>query len=332
MDIRNRKELKNFASARLSNAQISKKIVVIYAVIVIGLSMLTSIINHVLGLRIDQSGGLSNLGTRSVLSALQNMLPLVQSAIVMCIELGYLAAMLRIARGQYVSPNTLRLGFDRLWVLVRYTILETMIFSGLGFSSLYLGIMIFMITPLSAPVTELLMPLVSQTSLLDSSVVIPDAVYNQLMQSLLPAFLICGLIFCAVGIPLMYRLRMSRYVIIDKPAIGAIAAMRESKKMMHRNALSLFKLDLSLWPFYAATVLASIVCYGDLIALNLGMALPFSEDVGFFLFYGIYWVLQFAIFYFLRNKVEVAYALAYDAIRPREEQNNGVVLGNIFQM
>lgn len=333
MDIQNRKELKTFAAERLNNAPQAGKIVAIYAAVVIGLSMLTAIVNHVLGLQIDQTGGLSNLGTRSILSTLQTMLPLVQSVVVLCIEIGYLAAMLRVARGQYVSPNTLRLGMDRFWVLIRYTILETAIFMGLGFASMYLGIMIYMMTPLSNPVMELLTPIVSQTSVLNTAVTVPDALYNQLIQALIPAFLIFGLIYCVVGLPLMYRLRMSRYVIIDKPGLGALAAMRESKKMMRRNCFSLFKLDLSMWWFYGATVLASIVCYGDLILLNLGIELPFSEDVGFFLFYGFYWALQFMIYYFLRNKVEVSYALAYDAIRPRENpQGGGVVLGNIFQM
>lgn len=333
MNIQNRKELQTFAFSRLQHSREDKKIVAIYAAVVIGLSIFSSVLNYVLGMRIDQSGGLGNLGTRAALSTLQSMLPLVQSLVVMCVELGYVAAMLRIARGQYASPNTLRLGFDRFWVLMRYTILQSMILTGIGFASLYFGVMIFMMTPLSASAMELLTPLLSQTTLLNATVTIPDAVYDQLMTALVPAFAICGLIFCIAGIPVLYRLRMTAYVIIDKPAMGAIAAMRESKKMMRRNAMHLFKLDLHLWWFYLASLLASIVCYGDAILPMLGVELPFSADMAFFLFYGLYWVLQFAIFYYLRNGVEVTYALAYDSIRPQENpQSGGVILGNIFQM
>ena len=32
------------------------------------------------------------------------------------------------------------------------------------------------------------------------------------------------------------------------------------------------------------------------------------------------------------DRVEVTYALAYDAVKPEEPKDNGVVLGNIFQM
>jgi len=333
MDIQNRKALQSFAFERLENCRDHKKIVAIYAAVVIGLSLLSTVVNHLLGLQIDQTGGLRNMGLRSVLSTLQTMLPLVQSLVVMCVELGYVSAMLRVARGQYTSPNALRLGFDRFWVLLRYTLLQSIILAGLSFASLYFGIMVFMLTPLSHTATELLLPLISQTSLLDSTITIPDAVYNQLMTTLIPAFVICGIIFCIAGVPVFYWLRMTSYVIIDKPGMGALSAMRESRKMMRRNCLNLFKLDVHLWWFYLASLLASVVCYGDALLPMLGITLPFSEDFSFYLFYGLYWAAQFAIFYYLRNGVEVTYALAYDSIRPQEKpQDGGVILGNIFQM
>ena len=65
---------------------------------------------------------------------------------------------------------------------------------------------------------------------------------------------------------------------------------------------------------------------------DLGIALPFSDTVAYFLFFGVYLAVTFVIFYFLRNRVEVTYALAYDSLPPREPENNGAVLGNIFQM
>lgn len=331
MDIRNTKEIRQFAAQRLSHAREDKKIVTIFAGIVIGMSVLSAVVSYVLNLQIDQTGGLSNMGTRSVLSALQTMLPLVQSVVVMCLELGYVAAMLRVARGQYTSPQTLRLGFDRFWVLLRFTLIESMLFMGIGFACIYLGIMIYLMTPLSASVMELLMPYVSQNTILDAGIVISDTLYDQLMPSLTPAFLICGLLYAVAAVPLMYRLRMAGYVIIDKPGLGAMAALRESRKMMKGNCISLFRLDISMWWYYAAALGASIVCYGDQILPLLGIQLPFSAEVSFFLFYALYWVLEFLIFYYLRNRVDVAYGLAYDAIRPEEKQG-GVVLGNIFQM
>ena len=114
--------------------------------------------------------------------------------------------------------------------------------------------------------------------------------------------------------------------------MGALMALRESKKMMRGNRLQLLKLDLSLWWYYLATAAATVVCYGDVLLPMLGVQLPVSETVSFFGFYALYLAVSFMILFFLRNRVEVTYALAYDAVKPEEKQDNGVVLGNIFQM
>lgn len=332
MDIRNRKQMKTFAAERLAHSAQAKKVAVIYAAVVIGLSLLSAAVDYVLDLRIDQTGGLSNMGTRSVLSAIQTMLPMVQSVITMCVELGFLSAMLRTARGQYTSPNAFRLGFDRFWVLLRYRILETMLFMGMSFGCIYLGVTIFLLTPLADPATELLAPVMAQSSLLNPDVTVSMELYDQLLHAMIPAFILIGILYLIVVVPFAYRLRMSSYVIIDRPALGAIRAMGESRKMTRGHCLDLLKLDVSLWWFFLAQIVASVVCYGDTILPMLGVNLPFSEEVSFFLFYALYWVLEFLIIYYLRCHAEVTYALAYDAVRPREEESQGVVLGNIFQM
>lgn len=332
MNIRNSKELKTFASQRLENARDEKRIVLIYSALALGLAALTTLVNYLLGLQIDQSGGLGNMGLRTILSTLQTVLPLVQSVVVMCLSVGYVSAMLRIARGQYASPQGLRLGFDRFWVLLRCTIIQSLIYIAVLFAAVYLSTMIYMVTPLSRSAMEILMPLMSSTTVLDSGIVIDDATYAQLVASMWPLFLICCGVFCAAATPVMYRYRMANYVIIDHPGMGAMAALRESHKMMKGNRFQLFKLDLGLWYYYAALAVSSILCYGDVILPMLGVRLPFSEDAAYFIFYALCLVLEFGIYYFLRNRAEVAYALAYDAVKPEEKKDSGVVLGNIFNL
>ncbi len=332
MDIRNTKRIQKAASARVENAAGWKKISAIYAGMAIGVNLVVALGGYVLGLQIDQSGGLSKMGLRSTLSALQTMLPIVQTLILMCLELGYVAAMLRIARGQYASPNTLRLGFDRFWVLLRQQAILTLFYVGIAMAAVYISSMVYALTPLSRPAMELLTPLLSQTSILSSEIAMDDATYAQLVSTMIPAFVILGLIFVGLYIPVSFRFRMAGYVLIDKPGMGAMETLRQSKKMMRGNFWNLLKLDLRLWWYYAAVLGISVVCYGDQILPMLGVELPFSEDAAYFLFYGIYWALQFAVIYFLRGKVEVCYALAYEAIKPEEKKPDGVVLGNIFQM
>lgn len=332
MDIGNTKELKSRAAEQLERAGEEKRILLIYTALVLGLSAGVTLVNYLLGLQISQTGGLGSIGFRSVLSTVQTVLPIAQSVVMLCLDLGFLAAMQRIARGQYVSAQTLRLGFDRFWPLLRLTLLKGLMFAGVGFLCIYLATMIFLLTPLSKPAMEILLPLMNQVSTLNPQVVLDDTVYLQLTSAMMPVMLIFAVIYCAAAAPLAYALRMSEYVLIDKPGTGALAAIRESRKMTRRKRLKLLRLDLGLWWYYAALLGAMAVCYGDQILAALGVKLPWSEDVSFFLFYGLYLAAQFAVYYFLRGRVEVTYALAYDALRPRERQENGVVLGNIFQM
>ena len=102
--------------------------------------------------------------------------------------------------------------------------------------------------------------------------------------------------------------------------------------MTKGNRWNLFRLDLSMWWYYAAMLVSAAIGYGDQLLPDLGVTLPFSDTVSCFLFPGVYLAMTFVIFYFLRNRVEVTYALAYDSLRPREPENKGAVLGNIFQM
>lgn len=332
MNIRNRKELTSFAAERLASAPQKKRIVLIYSGLVIGINLMAVVVGYVLGLQIDRMTGLRNMSLRSTLSAIQTMLPILQSILVMCLDLGYVSTMLRTARGQYASPNGIRLGFDRIWLLLRSQIILSLFYVGICIVSVYASSTIYMMSPFSGDTLELMMPLMSEASVLNPEIVLDDATYMQLVSSMTPAFVIFGVIFTALYIPVTYRFRMTKYIIIDKPGISAINALRESRIMMKGNAVNLFKLDLYLSWYHIALLLSSVICYGDQILPMLGVELPFSADVAYFVFYGLYWALQAAIYFFLRNRVEASYALAYDAIRPEEPKTDGVVLGNIFQM
>ena len=332
MNLKNRREIKYFAFQRVKDSPSQQKIVVIYAALVLGMAALVTVLDFVLGLQIDNYGGLSNLCKRTMLSSVQSMLPFAQSLLTLCLDVGYLAAMLRIARGMYTSPQTLRLGFDRFWLLMRCAIFKGLILAGVMFACLYFGIMIYMLTPLADKVVEIVAPLVSQVSALNTDLVIDDATYAALMNAMTPAFAICGVLMLLIGGPVIYNYRMVNYIIVDKPAIGAMMALRESKKMMRGNRLALLKLDVSLWWYHLAFAGAMVVAYVDVLLPALGVALPVSETAAFFGAYGLYLAASFAVHFFLRNRVEVAYALAYDAVKPEEKQDNGVVLGNIFQM
>lgn len=332
MDIRNTHQVKTLAAERVANNPQEKRIVLIYSLIITGLSLLFTLLSYVLGLRIDGLGGLSNLAIRSTLSTVQSMLPLVQSLVTMCLTLGYTAAMLRIARGQYSSPHTLRLGFDRFWVLLRCSVIQGLIYTGLAIAAIYLASIFFVISHWGEAFVNQVTPLLSQTTLLTPETVMDEAAVMSLLPAMVPMFLMAAGISCLLIIPAAFRFRMVNYILIDKPGIGALAALRESRKMMRGNCLKLLKLDLSYWWYFLILLAVSLVGNADLLLPLIGVTLPMSADFAYFFFFFLYLVLLLAAYYFLRNRLEAAYALVYDALKPEEPKTNGVVLGNIFQM
>ena len=330
MDIRNTRQLKDFSAGRLANARDGQKIILYFSLVTIAATALANVASYVLSRQIAKTGGLGSMGVRSALTTAQTLLPLVQAGFLMCLTLGYLATMLRIARGQYASPNGMRLGFDRFWVLLRCTLLKGLIFGGAAAASLYVAMMIYMMTPLSNAAVDILMPLVKNAGA--SGIALDDATYARLMRATAPAMVIFGVLFLALAAPLFYRYRMTDYLIIDRPAAGALAALRDSRMMTKGNRWNLFRLDLSMWWYYAAVLASAAVAYGDQLLPALGISLPLSDTAAYFVFLGVYLAVIFVIYYFLRNRVEVTYALAYDSIRPQDPEKNGAVLGNIFQM
>lgn len=324
----NCRQLKADAAAAVERCPEAGKIVTIYAGIVMALSALVTVVNFCLELNISQMGGLSNIGTRSVLSTIESILPMAQSIVLLCLELGFLSAVLRMVRGQYASPNGLRLGFARFWPLMRLTLLQSMIYMGIGLISVYFSVQLFLLTPLSDNA------MIIATSLVESgaSPVLDDATVNALLPSMVPMIPIFAVIYLLLMLPVFYKLRMASYVLIDKPRCGALAAMRESRMMMKGNARKVMKLDFSFWWYYLLSLLAMVIAYGDMICALVGISLPWSATVSYFLFYGAYLVMQFVLFRLFLNRVTAAYALTYEVIRPKPAPNQGVVLGNIFDL
>ena len=330
MHIPSNRVLKGDAIRRVAASENAGTVSLYYVGIITISAALVTLINYCLGLQIAKTGGLSNMGLRSMLSTIQSVLPMLQSALAMCLQIGYLAAIVRIARRQYTSPQTLRLGFDRFWLLLRTQLLQGFLYMSICMVAFWIAVQIYMLTPLSDTATSLIEPAIASGTV-DLEILLEETLYQQILQAMIPLFIIFGVLYAAFLIPMIYSLRMVRLLIVDKPGMRARAILKESRKMMKGNKLRLFRLDLGLWWWYLLFALSSVLCYGDSLLPMVGIQLPMSEDYAYFLFYGLFLVTQFFLVWKLRSRVEVSYALFYDIIRPKEEEN-GVVLGNIFQM
>ena len=318
MNIRDRHGLKSAAADALSCAPNHQKLVLIWAAANAALPLLASILNFILNSQIAETGGLSGIGLRSVLSTAQSFLSTATSLLIPFWTLGYTATALRFSRRESANFNTLLEGFRRFGPALRLMLLEALLFTLVCIACFYAGITVLSMTPLAEPVWEVLEQ--GQDMLLSG--VIDESILATVSEAMMPMFWICCGLCLLVFTPILYHLRLAEYCLLDAPHRSAILAMRESRRLMHRNRLQLLKLDLSFWWFYLAQLALTAVCYGDSILPMLGIELPFSKDAAYFIFYMISLVAQLALMYCCSNRIQTTYALFYDILRepPKEEQ------------
>lgn len=323
MSIPSAKYLKKKASNRLQSGNDPKKVVLVYAGIVALSSLLVTIVQDLLDSQISQTGGIQNIGTRSMLTTADTVLTIAQLLLVMCLTLGYTGSMLRIARGQYASPNSLKAGGERIWVLLRTRLLQMLIMTAAAFALCFLVVNVCLLTPLSNRVIAV-MGTVSAEELLSNGLA---------LMALYSAMLPIILIYLVALVPLLWYFsctyRMVDYLLIDRPQLGAFGALRESRRMMQGNMKMMLRVDLSFWWYYLLQALVSVLVYLNMVLAPFAIGLP--PEVLYWGTVVLYLAADFALRYFFSNKVAVTYALFYDSLCPKQEQS-GAVLGNIFQM
>jgi uncharacterized membrane protein len=171
---------------------------------------------------------------------------------------------------------------------------------------------------------ESLLPLLSESEVVDVAV-LEEAVIAAMDQIMLPLLAIFGILFLAIGAPMFYRYRMGQYLLMDDPQMGALSALRTSRRITRGNRVALFRLDLSFWWFYLLDGMITALWFGGTLLSLLGISLPMSEEVSQLVFYGLYMVCQLGLYLGYRNQVEVTYANAYSALRQPQTLQRGEV-------
>ena len=98
MDLLDRRGLKNAAGDALAQAPRNpKRIILIHTAVSLVIMLLVAVLDYVLSGQIENTGGLSGLGTRSVLTTVQSILQMVQMAVLPFWEIGYLYAAMKMA-------------------------------------------------------------------------------------------------------------------------------------------------------------------------------------------------------------------------------------------
>lgn len=332
MSIPSSKYLKVKAANRLESGKDPKKVILVYSAVVALSALAVNVVQFILGSQISKTGGLQNIGTRSALSTLSSVLPLVQTLVLMCLGLGYTAAVLRLVRRQYASEKTLKAGFERFWLLLRTRLLQALIYGGIAFLLSYVAMAIFMLSPFSDRLSSLALSLSAAGAITPEALLNNTALLASAYEALMPMMVIYCILLVIVIWAVSYRFRLVDYLLIDQPQLGALSALRTSRQKMKGHIKELFKLDISFWWYYLLRALSAGLIYLDMVLAILGVQLPLSPTASFFGVILAYLGSDFALNYFFLNRVEMAYALFYDILNPQQPPQEGAVLGNIFQM
>lgn len=301
---------KNRARDTLSNAACdTQKLTLLHTGAALAVSLVLTLLHLLLSRQIDTTGGLAGIGTRSVLELLQSILSLGSTIALPFWELGFLFAVIGFARQEAVTPRDFLTGFQRFAPALRLFLLQFLMYAAIAFALMNIASMLFMVTPGFTKAAELLMPMMEQSATGQLPEIEPDTAML-LLQATAPMYIIWAVLFALVGIPLAYRFRMAQFALMDG-APGALAAMGLSSRMMRGNRFSLFKLDLSFWWYYAAQAALMVLAYGDMLLAVAGITLPIDGTVLYLCFYIAYLLLNLALAWLCKARVQTTYAHCY---------------------
>lgn len=291
------------------------RVILIHTGVVMLAMLLSVLIDHLLDQQIATTGGISGMGTRSVLMTAQSVLRILQMILLPFWQVGYTYYTLRIARTQKAGPRDLLEGFRRFFPILRLKLLIGGMLFLLVFACSYGATFLFMVTPWAAPMLA-----ETEAMLLEgiSYIELSERLMAQMQDSIALLMTLFGILFAAGGIALFFLYRQAELWLLDHPDKGAFAALRGSRQCMRGNKKGMLRVDLSFWWFYVLELLVLILSFGDVILEAFGMVMTTDTFVSYLIFFCLYLWAQLMLYCWKRNEVAVTYAHAYLALCPEE--------------
>ena len=296
-----------------------RKLVLIHTAVSLGSSLLAAALSFVLNQQIAGTGGLSGIGLRSILSTIQAVLELAVSVALPFWNISLAYAALQWIRREPAEPSSLLQGFRRFGTVFGARFFVSAIFMALAMAAIYISTTIFLLTPFSKQLLEVFEPILqafdpnaATMTQEELEALLTPELLTQAAKASIPMFVLFALLFAGFAIPLFYRLRFVDFFVMDGE--GVLSSVSQSVRMTRGRSLQVVKLDLHFWWFYLLQLLTVVLCYGDTLLPLLGIALPFSADVGFFLFYALGCLLQCLLLWRFQATVSATFAHAYEAL------------------
>ena len=292
------------------------RLVLLHAAVSLGLSLLITGLDYVLERGIAQTGGLGSMDTRAVLETIQTLLTYVQTLALPFWAMGYVFAVLRMARREPVQNTDLLTGFRWFGAVLRASFLRAAVYFVLLMVGAQVARLIFMLTPAAQDMIRISQQFMVEETL-DYAALLENDAYMQAMIPAIP-YMLAGMLLPVI--PVYYRLRMMDYVLMDEPQRGALYALLQSIRLTRKKSWALFRLDLRFWWFYLLQLMTMVLGYGDMLLPMLGVKLSMGHDAAMYLFYALALVAEMALYIWRKNQVYVTYGLVYDQLRLQEPE------------
>lgn len=305
------------ARQSLQNAHKPGRVILIHTGIVLLVSLLLTAANYFLDQQIGYTGGLSGMGTRSVLSTIQTLLFLLQIVLLPFWQIGYTYYALQVSQGQAKGSADLLEGFRRFGPVLRLKLLMAVMTALLILASVHVSSFLFTLSPWAVPMMQKIEVLLAGD--LDDAALM-DAIASMTAEVHIPIMILFGLCFLAGALFLFFRFRLAEFWLMDHPQGGALASLRNSRMAMRGNVKAMFRIDLHYWWFYVLDLLVTALCYGDLILDAAGMEMTTDAFGHYLIFFSLYVWAQVALYWWKRNEVAVTYAHAYRQLCPQETE------------
>lgn len=290
-----------------------RRLAVIHAGVTVAAGLLVTLLQYVLAEGIGNTGGLSGLGTRSILETFQTVLQWANMVLLPFWNLGFLYVSLQWARGKTADSRDLLKGFQRIGPCLGLMVNRSLLTLGVMIVAINIGSTVYMMLPASGWLLELAQEQGNMDAFYDYLYSMDVNQILEMFRSMIPMLVISAALLLVLLVPLLYRFRLAEYAILSHPGVRGFPAMVISAGLLRRRCWQLFKLDLQLWWYYGLKLLCVLLLYADLLLGAVGFAVP-SGDLTFLVTYLMYLASLFLVETFCRPQVDTAYGLFYEKL------------------
>ena len=289
-----------------------RQLTVLHTGVTVAAALVITLLQYVLAEGIGNTGGLSGMGTRSVLETVQLVLQWANMILLPFWNLGFLFVALQWARGNRTRREDLLTGFHRVGPCIGLLVNRAILTIAVLVLCINVSSTVYMMSPAASGILQMAEEYGNTEALYEYLYSLNTEQVLELFRGMIPMLVIFVLLGAVILIPLLYRFRMAEYVILEEPRARGLSAMLLSAALLRRRCWQLFKLDLRFWWYYVLKFLCTGLLYADLLLETVGVVLPIGGEAAYFLTYGLYLAGLFAVEVSFRPLVETAYACVYD--------------------